>query len=168
MRESKTQTQGWANNARIGALLALAVGLISCGPVQVRGRCDYSDLVGRCALMEVDDGDWIGPDGVLRARYRIVQSGGEQLTYHLILKATCDPEYHAYAKRFLRENLSVPCRLGALRRGKSSCAETRVVLDLPEPEQDLDLSYEITHVSANEARMTREQPFGDGRSDAWP
>ena len=166
MRESKTE--GWVNSAHILGLIALATGLLSCGPVQVRGRCDYSDLVGQCALMEVDDGDWIGPDGVLRARYRIVQSGGGQLTYHLILKASCDPEYHDYTKRFLRDNLSVPCRLGALRRGKASCEETRVLLGLPEPEQDLALSYEVTHVSANEARITREQPFGDGRSDAWP
>ncbi|MGK0360553.1 MAG: hypothetical protein ACI9U2_002866 [Bradymonadia bacterium] len=168
MQESKMQTRGWASNAQGLALLALAAGLISCGPVQVRGRCDYSELVGQCALMEVEDGDWIGADGVLRARYRIVQTSGGQLSYHLILKATCDPEYHDYTKRFLRDNLSVPCQLGALRRGKTSCAETRVVLGLPEPEMNLNLTYEVTHVSANEARMTREQPFGDGRSEAWP
>lgn len=168
MPESMTRTLGWANRAIGLALLALSAALVSCGPVQVRGRCDYSDLVGQCALMEVDDGDWIGPDGVLRARYRIVQTDGGQLTYHLILKASCDPEYHDYTKRFLRDNLSVPCRLGALRRGKATCASTRVLLDLPEPERDLALSYEVTHVSANEARMSREQPFGDGSTESWP
>lgn len=161
--------QGWGIDARrLLSAVGLAALLTSCGPVKVRGRCSYADLVGQCALMEVDDGDWIGPQGVLRARYRIVQTDGTGLTYHLILKASCDPEYHDYAKRYLRENLSVACRLGALKYGKDTCPAKRVELVLPESEIDMHLTYEITHVSADEARITREQPFGDGRTDAWP
>lgn len=160
---------GWATRVRAtllagGALVALS----SCGPVKARGRCGYSELVGKCALMEVDDGDWIGPTGVLRARYRIVETENDRLSYHLILKASCDPEYHDYAKRFLRDQLTVDCRLGALSYGRETCAQKRVILDLPEPERDLALTYEVTHVSAKEARVTREQPFGDGSTDAWP
>lgn len=160
---------GWVSRARRALVAgALLLGTSSCGPVKARGRCGYSEMVGKCALMEVDDGDWIGPTGTLRARYRIVQTEGGSLSYHLILKASCDPEYHDYAMLYLRNNLSVSCRLGALSYGNETCAQKQVVLDLPEPERNLALTYEVTHVSAKEARVTREQPFGDGSADAWP